>query len=141
MVGAREEKGTTLAQPISPEDTDFKVPSFRANVDIEASLERCPKWATTKGTFFTYLVDHVRDRLGSEPEGLYEGTKRSRWVPFAGYPLRDFMRIVHNAARLVHPREPTQEGLRRIAGSPTPVLPRPWPVESYSSRWETGSRT
>jgi uncharacterized protein (TIGR02265 family) len=115
MVGVRDEKGTIVAaQSISLEDTDFTVPTFRANVDLEASLDRCPKWATTKGTFFTYLIDHVRDRLGSEPEGLYEGTKRSRWVPFAGYPLRDFMRLAHNAARLVHPKEPTQEGLRRM---------------------------
>jgi uncharacterized protein (TIGR02265 family) len=84
------------------------------NVDLEAYLAACPASATTRGTFFEHVCNHVREGLGEAPPALFEGVTQRPWSPFHSYPLSDFMRLAHNAAILLYPDRATAEGLRRI---------------------------
>ncbi len=89
-------------------------PDFLDEVDLEKYITACPSTATTRGTFFQHVRDHVREALKREPERLYQGIEKRAWLPFQSYPLADFMRLAHNAACLVHPNRPTSDALRRI---------------------------
>jgi uncharacterized protein (TIGR02265 family) len=92
----------------------FERPTFLHDVDLERYLAACPGTATTRGTFFEHVREHACQSLQRDPEGLYEGAPRRTWEPFSSYPLAEFMRLAHNAARLVYPDRPTSDGLRRI---------------------------
>jgi uncharacterized protein (TIGR02265 family) len=101
-----------LTQTHAPEG--FEKPDFTHEVDFDRYVAACPATATTRGTFFQHVRDHVCQALKREPERLYQGIARRAWLPFHSYPLAEFMRLAHNAARLVHPNRPTSDGLRRI---------------------------
>jgi uncharacterized protein (TIGR02265 family) len=102
-----------VTQPIAPHE-GFEEPMFAHDVDLERYLGACPAAATTRGTFFQHVHDHVCQSLPSDPERLYAGVERRAWQPFGSYPLSDFMKFAHNAARLLYPNRPTSDGLRRI---------------------------
>jgi uncharacterized protein (TIGR02265 family) len=89
-------------------------PSLGHAVDVERYLKACPLDESTQGTFLQYIRDAVVDRLGSAPAKLFEGLPRDRWLPFLKYPLRELMQLAVNAARILHPKLPISEGLRRV---------------------------
>jgi uncharacterized protein (TIGR02265 family) len=97
-------------------------PSLSQAIDVERFLNACPRDASTQGAFLQYIHDAVAFRVGSAPARLYDGLPRNRWLPFLKYPLRELMRLVVNAATILHPREPLAEGLRRVGWFAYPSL-------------------
>jgi uncharacterized protein (TIGR02265 family) len=97
-----------------PDDEGFFTPAFTEEVPLDRYLAACPANAVTRGTFFLHVRDHVAKELGQLPDTLFEGVSRRSWLPFHTYPLREFMRMAHNGARLAYPRMATSDGLRRI---------------------------
>jgi uncharacterized protein (TIGR02265 family) len=95
-------------------DPDFAQPDFAGSMNVERYLAACPPAATTRGTFFTHIRDHVRRNLEQDPELLYKGVQRRQWHAFNLYPLIDFMQLTVNACQLMHPRLPVGEALRRM---------------------------
>jgi uncharacterized protein (TIGR02265 family) len=95
---------------------DLEPPDFGKEVSLEAYLAACPADATTRGIFFESVQTVVRTELGRIDDALYAGleTRRWSWVQFKTYPLRDFLRLAHNAGRLAFPRLAQGEALRRI---------------------------
>ena len=89
-------------------------PSLIHSIEVERYLKACPVDETTQGVFLQYIRDEVVIRTGSAPPKLFEGLPRDRWVPFLKYPLRELMHLVVNAARVLHPKQPLAEGIRRI---------------------------
>ena len=89
-------------------------PSLNQAIDVERYLKACPLDESTQGTFLQYIRDEVVKRFGSPPAKLFEGLPRNRWLPFLKYPLRELMQLVVNAARLLYPKQPVAEGLRRV---------------------------
>ena len=89
-------------------------PSLNQAIDVERYLKACPLDESTQGTFLQYIRDEVVHRMGSAPARLFEGLPRDRWLPFLKYPLRELMHLVVNAARILHPKQPLAEGLRRV---------------------------
>ncbi len=83
-------------------------------VDVERYLKACPLDEKTQGTFLQYIRDEVVQRVGSAPAKLFDGLPRERWLPFLKYPLRELMHLVVNAARILYPKLPLAEGLRRV---------------------------
>jgi uncharacterized protein (TIGR02265 family) len=89
-------------------------PSLGHAVDVERYLKACPLDEQTQGTFLQYIRDEVVKRHGSVPPKLFDRLPRDRWLPFLKYPLRELMHLVVNAARILHPKQPLAEGMRRI---------------------------
>lgn len=89
-------------------------PSLNHAVDVERYLKACPMEESTQGIFLQYIRDEVVKRTGSLPARLFEGLPRDRWRPFLKYPLRELMHLVVNAARILHPKLPLSEGMRRV---------------------------
>jgi len=89
-------------------------PVLAHGIEIERYLTACPLDETTQGVFLQYIRDEVVKRTGSTPPRLFEGLPRDRWVSFSKYPLRELMHLVVNAARVLHPKQPLAEGIRRI---------------------------
>jgi serine/threonine-protein kinase len=83
-------------------------------VDVDRYMKACPVEESTQGAFLQYIRDAVVDRTGSAPARLFDGLPRDRWLPFLKYPLRELMRLVVNAAGILHPKLPLSEGLRRV---------------------------
>ena len=92
----------------------FSRPDFGAPIDVEAYLRACPASATTRGTFFQFVVESVEKEKRKVPDALFEGIASRRWVSWSSYPVADFMRLAINAAGIVHTGLPLGEGLRRI---------------------------
>ncbi len=89
-------------------------PSLGHAIDVERYLKACPVDETTQGTFLQHVRDEVVKRTGSVPPRLFDGLPRDRWLPFLKYPLRELMHLVVNAARILYPKLPLAEGLRRV---------------------------
>jgi uncharacterized protein (TIGR02265 family) len=89
-------------------------PSLSHGIDVERYLKACPTDESTQGTFLQGILDEVVRRTGSAPPKLFDGLPRDRWLPFLKYPLRELMHLVVNAARILHPKQPIAEGLRRV---------------------------
>jgi uncharacterized protein (TIGR02265 family) len=89
-------------------------PSLSHGIDVERYLKACPMDESTQGTFLQGILDEVIRRTGAAPPKLFDGLPRDRWLPFLKYPLRELMHLVVNAARILHPKQPISEGLRRV---------------------------
>jgi uncharacterized protein (TIGR02265 family) len=83
-------------------------------IDVVAYLHACPSRATTRGTFYQTLVEHVENKLGAVPASVFEGVSQRRWVVFKLYPLREFIQLAVNVAGAVYESLPLAEGLRRL---------------------------
>lgn len=93
---------------------EFEKPDFDAVVSLDAFLRDCPPDATTLGTFFQYVVASLGVRSKADIDAATEGLPQTRWVAFKQYPLRDFMRLAFNTARIGHSSVSRGEGLRRL---------------------------
>ena len=97
-----------MVQPI-----EHSGPKLTHEVDVERYLRACPPDATTQGTFFKFLREAIEKEFGADPR-LLTGLQNTDWVAFRKYPLREFMQLSVNAARIAHGQEAISEGLRRI---------------------------
>ncbi len=92
---------------------EYTGPKLTHDVDVERYVRACPSGATTQGTFFRFLREAVEKRIGPNPR-LLEGLRNTEWTAFRKYPLRDFMQLSLNAARVAYGRDALSEGLRRV---------------------------
>jgi uncharacterized protein (TIGR02265 family) len=104
----------SLASACAEPSRRLETPDFSHDVDAKSYLDACPPGATTRGTFFQHVRDHVRAALGRDKDALYEGVSRRSWHSFHLYPLVEFMHLALNAGALLHPHLPSSEALRRI---------------------------
>ena len=91
-------------------------------IDVDFYLRSCPADATVPGVFLQDLAKLVMGRQHGATEQLYAGLKDRRWTAFKPYPLRDFMRLAVNAARILDPGVPLSEALRRLGRTAFPSL-------------------
>jgi uncharacterized protein (TIGR02265 family) len=86
----------------------FRAPELTAPLDVREALARVPKRATGKGMFVAQLFGELDRRGIARPTD-------ERFVPFADYPLPRLMALNVDIARLLYPRVPDREALRRVA--------------------------
>lgn len=98
----------------------FEPADFARAVDVEERIRLCPASNQTRGTYFQFVVDYVERATGRAPTSLFDGLTQRRWVAWSGYPLREFMHLAVNAARLATPDVPLGDGLRRIGWTAYP---------------------
>lgn len=119
-MGVLTEPAPAAASPVGP--GEFTAPPFDAPIALEAYVRDCPPEATTLGTFFQYVYASLGVRSRSDIEAACEGLTTRRWVAFKQYPLRDFIRLAHNTARLAHSAVSRGEGLRRLGRMAYPAF-------------------
>jgi uncharacterized protein (TIGR02265 family) len=95
-------------------ETSFHPPRFNAPIDLAEHLSQLPNGAACRGLFFHDPIDRLRRAAPDHPYLRSGEIGARRYVPFNYYPYPDYMRLVHEAARVVHPRVPIGEGLRRM---------------------------
>ncbi len=93
----------------------FLLPTFAAPLDLESRLPRVPPDATVKGMFFQSVADEAK-----AASGVTVG--RGRWVAFKDYPTREWLTLLVECARLVHPRVSPRESLRRLGQNAYPTF-------------------
>lgn len=86
----------------------FRSPELTAPLDVAEALARVPERATGKGMFVAQLLAELDAARIPRPTS-------ERFVPFADYPLRRCMELNVEIARLLYPRVPEREALRRVA--------------------------
>jgi uncharacterized protein (TIGR02265 family) len=84
---------------------DFAEVDLLGAIDTEARIAATPLAATTKGMFCEQLARSAR-KVGVACE--------ARYVPFRDYPLRGFMQLLSDYARVRYPRIPSREAFRRV---------------------------
>jgi uncharacterized protein (TIGR02265 family) len=89
-------------------------PRFHDPVDLEAHLALVPRGATNRGIFLQEFVHRVRAVAPEVDLAALAGIERRRYLPFLQYPYADFLRLAYAAARVLFPRTPIGEGLRRL---------------------------
>jgi uncharacterized protein (TIGR02265 family) len=92
---------------------DFRGPKLTHDIDVDRHLRACPSESTTQGVFFRYIRDSIEADFGASPR-LLAGLETADWMAFRKYPMRDFIRLSVNAARIAHTGEALSEGLRRL---------------------------
>lgn len=91
----------------------FHRPRFDTPVDLDGHLRLLPPGATCKGMFFIDLFARLGKLATARDLAIAAGVPERRYVPFLSYPMEDMMRLEVAAARVLHPRLPVGEGLRR----------------------------
>jgi uncharacterized protein (TIGR02265 family) len=90
-------------------------PDHAAPLDLAEHLALAPRHATVKGMFFRRILDETASVRG---RALREG----RYYPFSNYPLADWLRLLHDAARYAYPERPVRAGLARLGRSMYPTV-------------------
>ncbi len=92
-------------------ELEFSVPDMTAPLDVAAHRALAAPPCSVKGMFFQALFEAL-------PTGMPEG---KRYVSFRAYPMLEYMDLLLDAAKTLHPRRPIREGLRRVGhlGYPT----------------------
>ncbi len=86
---------------------DFVAPDFDAPLDLDERVRQAPSIATVKGMFFQRLCDDARLASGRR-------IGRDRYVSFKDYPVREWLRLLVEAAGAVYPHERPRHGLRLL---------------------------
>jgi uncharacterized protein (TIGR02265 family) len=107
----------------------FRPPRFQDPVDLDAHLALVPSGATNRGIFFQEFVHRARAVAPDADLAALAGIERRRYLPFLEYPYADFLRLAHAAARVLFPRSPIGEGLRRLGHGTYDTL-----LESHAGR-------
>lgn len=82
---------------------------------LEQWIAETPATATVKGMYPAALLRSL--------DGLpVQNLGSSRYVPFKDYPLRDYMGLLMEGARLLHPDKSPREGLRHLGKDVYPTL-------------------
>jgi uncharacterized protein (TIGR02265 family) len=87
-------------------DAPFVPPTFTGALELEARVQGAPFEGAVKGMFFRSICAEAAAR------GARVG--RERYVPFRGYPLREWLTLMPEAARAAHPGVHPKEGMRRL---------------------------
>jgi uncharacterized protein (TIGR02265 family) len=95
-------------------ESDFLTPDFAGALDPEPYLAVMPPDETCKGLYFTGVIDVVRRLAPGRDIDLFEGMQNRRFIAFRDYLLREHMVLTLNAVRLLYPRIPSREGMRRL---------------------------
>lgn len=103
----------TPAAPLSSVP-DFEFPDWSAPLDVAARVAAAPDDGTVRGMFFQQIADALGDRL---PDGVSD-----RYTAFGNYPLRGYMELLAEAARVLHPQQTVREGLRRLGQQVYPMF-------------------
>jgi len=100
---------------VTPFPAGFASPDFSRPLDVEAGVSQLPIGSSIKGMYLQSVVDLcVSTGRPLPPRPVY--------TAFKDYPLVDHIRLLVEAARLVHPDVPLREGLRRIGRSTYDVM-------------------
>jgi uncharacterized protein (TIGR02265 family) len=91
-------------------EDSFVEPTWHAALDVGPYLATIPANATVKGMF----VEALAARLPNRP--------RPRYVAFKDYPLGEYMQLLVDGAKALHPKATLREGLRRIGQDVYPVF-------------------
>ncbi|MEZ4223159.1 MAG: DUF2378 family protein [Polyangiaceae bacterium] len=92
-------------------DFDFRAPDMGAPLNADLHRELMTGNRTVKGMFFEPLLRAMPER----------GGRNQRYVAFRSYPMSDYMELLIDAAKALHPDHPLREALRRVGhlGYPT----------------------
>jgi uncharacterized protein (TIGR02265 family) len=110
---------TPGAQAAAPERTSpfgaaLREPDFEAPVDVDAHLDAIPPDATCKGLFFLDVLHRLAKSVTEFELFRAAQIPSRRYVAFRDYPLGDSFRLTLAATRVLYPRYPLGEGLRRM---------------------------
>lgn len=97
---------------------DFAPPSWDAPIDVAAHVNATPAGATIKGMFPTAIVEACA-AAGTHPKHAIP-----RYLAFADYSMRDYLPLLVEAARILHPRLTPRSGLRKIGRASQPAFER-----------------
>ncbi len=84
-------------------------------MDYEAVLSRMPRTHLLKGMFFSRHLEAVRGQWETLKGSLVAPPRLGRYIPFADYPLLDYVRVTQAAAASRHPDVGAREAARRLA--------------------------
>jgi uncharacterized protein (TIGR02265 family) len=96
-------------------DEAFRAPDFDGVVDVDAHIAQLPAGASTKGMFFTALIERASSAV-PRAELLRRASLASdaRFIPFADYSMVDNIRLTVAVAQAVFPRQPLGRALRSL---------------------------
>jgi uncharacterized protein (TIGR02265 family) len=98
-------------------EEQFREPAWQAPLDANAVIQTIPRTCTLSGMFFESLAGELRKR------GLSVRGSEEPYLHFRFYPLRDFARMLVDAAPLLHPKLSLRQGLRKLGrAAPTTLL-------------------
>jgi uncharacterized protein (TIGR02265 family) len=86
----------------------FTEPPWSAPLDATRAIAAMPDEATIAGMFFLALLE------GAERRQVQLAFPRARYLKFGFYPLREFARLLVEAAGQFYPDVSLRQGLRRI---------------------------
>lgn len=93
---------------------DFELPNLHAPIDVEERIQAAPESGRVKGMYVQRLVEMIDEHRGEA------ATKR--YIAFKDYPLRELMRYIVEAARLIHPRLPLRQAICLLGREVFPTL-------------------
>jgi uncharacterized protein (TIGR02265 family) len=93
---------------VLPIASAFTLPSWTAPLDAERAILAMPESATIAGLFYVALRD------GAERRQLELTFPRPRYLPFSFYPVREFARLLVEAAPKFHRGTPLRQALRLL---------------------------
>ena len=95
----------------------FLEPSWTAPLDAASAIQALPAQTTLSGMFFVAVVAAARQANVTLPSA------QARYLPFRFYPLREFAKLLVEAAPALYPEEPLREALRKMGrAAPTNLL-------------------
>jgi uncharacterized protein (TIGR02265 family) len=90
---------------------------FRGEVDIDRLIEKVPAGFTIKGAFVASNAAIVASDWPRIEQTLDQPPRNGKYLAFSDYPLADFLRITHAAAKKKYPALPSREAHRLLSRS------------------------
>jgi len=92
-------------------------PPWASQLDAEAYIRAIPKAATMTGMFIDSAAGLARQN------GHVVSSARARYTAFQPYPLKEHCQVLLEVARLLYPKAPLRESLRKLGrGAPHVLL-------------------
>ncbi len=82
----------------------FEEPRWHAPLAIDPYIQGATPGATVKGMFFTCITNLARGKSGNAPG-------RESYTGFKSYPLREWLELLPECARVAYPRLPLRSAL------------------------------
>jgi uncharacterized protein (TIGR02265 family) len=92
---------------------DFTQPDLLKPLNVDERIAATPATAVTRGMYIQKLVDLMAAN-GVPPT--------QKFVAFKNYPIREFMRYIADASRLLHPRQPIRQAMCTLGRLVFPTL-------------------
>ena len=93
----------------------FTLPDTEAPLDLEERLAKLPAGMTVKGMFMKSVGD-AATAVSRTKHG------RGHWMGFKDYPVQEWLELLVECGRVVHPRASPREGIRRLGQSAYPTF-------------------